>query len=149
VRSLQPVSEGGVLWTSEPGTSRSYGELKIPPAPGLKVCRLCHGERCREARKKVTVVLAIGHALRAHEALSRPDALPGLLEVLHSLFEDGVFVGHDRSIRTSDILRSPDYFAFSRKFPYQRREVAGRVPGYVLRVLWAHLQRPNPLPGNR
>jgi hypothetical protein len=45
------------------------------------------------------VVLAIGHALRAHEALSRPDALPGFLEVLHSLFQDGVFVSHDKSIR--------------------------------------------------
>ena len=46
------------------------------------------------AREKVTVVLAIGHALRAHEALGRPDALPGFLEVVHRLFEDGVFVGH-------------------------------------------------------
>jgi hypothetical protein len=81
------------------------------------------------------VVLAIGHPLRAHEALSRPDALPGFLEVVHRLFEDGVFVGHDRSIRAG-ILRSPDCFAFSRAFPYQRREVAGCVPGYVLRVLW-------------
>ena len=26
-----------------------------------------------------------------------------------------------------------------RELPYQRREVAGRVPGYVLRALWAHL----------
>jgi hypothetical protein len=59
------------------------------------------------------VVLAIGHALRAHKALSGPDALPGFLEVLHRLFEDGVFICHDRSIRTSGILRSPDCFAFS------------------------------------
>jgi hypothetical protein len=51
------------------------------------------------------MVLAIGHALRTHEALSRPDALSGFLEVIHRLFEDGVFVGHDKSIRTS-ILRS-------------------------------------------
>jgi hypothetical protein len=27
------------------------------------------------------VVLAVGHALRAHEALSRPDKLPGFFEV--------------------------------------------------------------------
>jgi hypothetical protein len=45
------------------------------------------------------VVLAIGHALGAHEALSRPDTLSSLLEVVHSLFEEGVFVGHDQSIR--------------------------------------------------
>jgi hypothetical protein len=47
------------------------------------------------------VVLAIGHALRAHEALGRPDTLSGFLEVVHRLFEDGVFVGHARSIRAS------------------------------------------------
>jgi hypothetical protein len=75
--------------------------LEIPPAPGLEVCGFGHGERRREARKKVAMVLAIGHALRAHEALSRPYTLPGFLEVVHRLFEDGVFVGHDRSIRTS------------------------------------------------
>lgn len=46
------------------------------------------------------MVLAIGHALRAHEALSRPDALPDFLEVLQRLFEYGVFVSHDLSIRT-------------------------------------------------
>ena len=39
------------------------------------------------------MVLAFGHALRAHEALGRPHALPGFLEVVHRLFEDGVFVG--------------------------------------------------------
>jgi hypothetical protein len=61
------------------------------------------------------VVLAIGHTLRAHEALGRPNALSGFLEVVHRLFEDGVFVGHDRSIRTRGILRSPDCFAFSRE----------------------------------
>jgi hypothetical protein len=44
------------------------------------------------------VVLGIGHALRAHEALSCPDALPGFLEVVHRLFEDGVFVSHDREV---------------------------------------------------
>jgi hypothetical protein len=33
------------------------------------------------------VVLAIGHTLRAHEALGCPDALPGFLEVVHRLFE--------------------------------------------------------------
>jgi hypothetical protein len=61
------------------------------------------------------VVLAIAHALRAHEALGCPDTLPGFLEVVHSLVKDGVFVGHDKSIRTRGILRSPDCFAFSRE----------------------------------
>jgi hypothetical protein len=60
------------------------------------------------------VVLAIGHALRTHEALGSPDALAGFLEVVHSLFEDGVFFGHDRSIGVG-ILRSLDYFALSRE----------------------------------
>ena len=45
------------------------------------------------------MVLVFGHTLRAHEALSRPDALPGFLEVVHRLFEDGVYVSHDLSIR--------------------------------------------------
>jgi hypothetical protein len=49
------------------------------------------------------VVLAIGHTLRAHEALSRPDALPGFLEVIHRLVKDGVFVGHVRSIRVGTL----------------------------------------------
>jgi hypothetical protein len=48
-----------------------------------------------ETREEVAVVLAIGHILRAHEALGRPDTLPGFLEVVHRLFEDGVFVGHE------------------------------------------------------
>ena len=74
--------------------------LEIPSTPGLKIRSFGHGDRCRKARKKVTVVLAIGHTLRAHEALGRPDALPGFLEVLQRLFEDGVFVCHDKSIRT-------------------------------------------------
>jgi hypothetical protein len=41
------------------------------------------------------VVLSIGHTLRAHEALGCPDAPGslGFLEVVHRLFEDGVFVG--------------------------------------------------------
>jgi hypothetical protein len=69
-------------------------ELEIPPAPGLEVCCFGHGERRRKARKKVAVVLAFGHALRAHEALGRHDALPGFLEVVHRYFEDGVFVCH-------------------------------------------------------
>ena len=47
------------------------------------------------------MVLAISHTLRAQESLGRPDALPGFLEVVHRLFEDGVFVGHKRSMRTS------------------------------------------------
>jgi hypothetical protein len=47
-------------------------------------------------------------------AVSRPDALPGFLEVVHSLFENGVFVGHGKSIRAG-ILRSLDCFAFPRE----------------------------------
>jgi hypothetical protein len=100
-------------------------ESEIPPAPGLEVCSFCHGERRREARKQVSVVLAIGHTLRAHEALSRPDTLPGFLEVIHRFFENGVFVGHDKSIRAGGILRSPEYITFSRELLDQRREVAG------------------------
>jgi hypothetical protein len=69
--------------------------LEILPPTGFEVCSLGHGERRSEARKEVAVILAIGHALGAHEALGRPDALPGFLEVLHRLFEDGVFVGHE------------------------------------------------------
>jgi hypothetical protein len=61
------------------------------------------------------VVLAFRHALRAPEALSRPDALPGFLEVVHSLFKDGVFIGHEKSIRIRSVLRSVDYLAFSRE----------------------------------
>jgi len=79
VRVLQPVSEGGVLWTSEPGASQCCEGLEIPSAPSLKVRRFCHGERRRKAREEVAVVLAIGHTLQAHEALSRPDALSGFL----------------------------------------------------------------------
>jgi hypothetical protein len=60
--------------------------------------------------------LSFGHALRAHQALGRPDALSGFLEVVHRLFEDGVFVGHDRSIGIGGILRSGDCYAF---FPVQ------------------------------
>jgi hypothetical protein len=80
-------------------------ELEISTTPGLKVRRFGHGERRRKASKEVTVVLAIGHTLRAHEALGRPDALASLLEVVHILFEDGIFVGHARSIRIGGILR--------------------------------------------
>jgi hypothetical protein len=32
--------------------------------------------------------------MRAHEALGCSDALPGFLEVVHRLFEDGSFVGY-------------------------------------------------------
>jgi hypothetical protein len=59
------------------------------------------------------VVLTFRHALRAHKALGRPDALSGLLEVVHRLFEDGVFVGHGQSIRVG--IRSSDCLAFSRE----------------------------------
>jgi hypothetical protein len=58
------------------------------------------------------VDLALGHPLRAHEALSRSDSLSSFLEIVHRLFEDGVFVGHDQSIRAG-ILRSLDCFIFS------------------------------------
>jgi hypothetical protein len=84
---------------------RPDGQLEIPPAPGLKVCNFCHGERRRKACKEVAVVLAIGHTLRAQEALSRPDALPGFLEVVHRLVKDGVFVGHGQSIRVGILRR--------------------------------------------
>jgi hypothetical protein len=47
------------------------------------------------ARKEIAVILAVGHALRAQEALGSPDPLPGFLEVVHCLFETCVFVGHD------------------------------------------------------
>jgi hypothetical protein len=60
------------------------------------------------------VVLAIGHTLRAQEALGRPDALPGFLEVVHRLIENGVFVGHDKSIRVDSILRWVDGPGLSR-----------------------------------
>jgi hypothetical protein len=90
------------------------GWLEIPATPGLKVCGFCHGERRREARKKVAVVLAIGHTLRAHQALGRPDALPCFLEVVYRFFEKGVFVDHDKSIRIG-ILRSPYWFTFPRE----------------------------------
>src|SRR5829696_1946823 len=108
--------------------------------PSLEVGGLGHGERRREAREEVAVVLAIGHTLRAHEALSCPEALAGFLEVVHRLLEDSVFVGHDKSIRTGGILRLPAYCVFSRELPYQSREVAGCVPGYVRRVLRSHLR---------
>ena len=57
---------------------------------------------------------ALLDALRAHEALGRPDALPGFPEDVQRLVKDGVFVGPDRSIRVG-ILRSPKCFAFSRE----------------------------------
>ena len=50
------------------------------------------------------MVLAIGHTLRTHKALSRPDALPGFLEVVHRFFENSVFVGHEMSIRRGGII---------------------------------------------
>jgi hypothetical protein len=57
------------------------------------------------------VVLAIGHTLRAHEALGRPDALSGFLEIVHRLFKEGVFVGRTRRIRTLSIFRLLNSFA--------------------------------------
>jgi hypothetical protein len=97
------------------------GRLEIPPTPGLKVCSFGHGQRRRKAREEVAVVLAIGHALRAQEALGRPDTLRGFLEVVHRFFEDGAIVGHDGSIRVG-ILRSPDCFACSGERAEYERE---------------------------
>jgi hypothetical protein len=74
-------------------------ELEIPPAPALQVCSFCHGERRREAHEEVAVILTVRQTLRAHQALSRPDSLSGFLEVVDSLFENGVFIDHDQSIR--------------------------------------------------
>jgi hypothetical protein len=68
------------------------------------------------------VVLAIGHALRTHEALSRPDALAGFLEVVHRLVKDGVFVSHDTTIRVG-IFRSPDCFTF----PREREDIVAAI----------------------
>jgi hypothetical protein len=68
------------------------------------------------------VVLAIGHTLGAHEALGCPDELPSSLEVVHRLVKDGVFVSHDRSIRSGDIIRSLDCLAFFRENPYMFRD---------------------------
>jgi hypothetical protein len=94
--------------------------------PGLKVCRFGHGERRGEARKQVAMVFAIGYALGTHEVLGRPDTLPGFLEVVHRLFEDGVFVGHDRSIRPGrGILRGAPAF---------HRFVINHVPIATLRA---------------
>jgi hypothetical protein len=58
----------------------------------------------KKARKEVAVVLALPHAMRAHEVLSCSNAHSGYFEVIHGLFEDGVFVGHDQSILTGSIL---------------------------------------------
>jgi hypothetical protein len=40
------------------------GQLEIPPTPSLEVCRFGHGERGREAREEVAVVLACPVLLR-------------------------------------------------------------------------------------
>ena len=69
------------------------------------------------------MVLAIAHTLRAHEALGCSDALPGFLEVVHRLFENGVFVGHEWSIWVG-ILRSLDCFTFPRESILGARNVA-------------------------
>jgi hypothetical protein len=76
-------------------SSKPGGSLENSTTPGLEVRSFGHGGRRRKTCKEVAVVLAIGHTLRALEALGCPDALPGYLEVVHPLFEDGVFVGHD------------------------------------------------------
>src|SRR5215208_4483107 len=43
--------------------------------------------------------------------------LSGFLEVVHRLFENGVFVSHDRSIRISSVLRSPRLFRLLPRAP--------------------------------
>ena len=88
------------------GVECLFGWLKIPPTTRLEIRSLRHGERRREARKQVAVVYAsfASHALRAHEVLSRPDALASFLEVVHRLVKYGVFFGHERSIRIDSIL---------------------------------------------
>src|SRR5215216_7860084 len=96
--------------------------------PRFEVCGFGHGERRRKARKEVAVVLAFGHALRAHETLSRPYALSGFLEVVHRLFEDGVFVGHEKSIRRGGVLRSLDCVAFLTRAPLQAQRGRGSCP---------------------
>ena len=57
------------------------------------------------------MVLAIGHVLRAHEALGCFDALPSFLEVVHRLLKDGVFVGNDKSVQPGRVS-----FGVSRPF---------------------------------
>jgi hypothetical protein len=114
VRVLQQSC--GVLWISEPGAGRCYGRLKNPATPSLEVCRFSHGERRGEPREKIAVVLAYRHALRLDRALGCPGALGGFLEVIHRLFEYGVFVGHNLSIWVG-MLRELDCFALSRARP--------------------------------
>jgi hypothetical protein len=75
------------------------------------------------------MVLANGHTLRAQEALGRPDVLAGFLEVFHRPVKDGVFVGHDRSIRAG-IYRSPDCFTF----PREHEDIVAGVAAGKLRV---------------
>ena len=89
-------------------------ELEIPPTPSFEVCGFGHGERRRETREEVAVVLAIDHTLLTHEALGRPYALSRFLEVVHRLVKDSAFVGHEKSIRVG-ILGSLGCFAFSRE----------------------------------
>src|SRR5829696_2792433 len=112
-------------------------ELEVPPTPSFEVCGFGHGERRRKACEEVAVVLAIGHTLRTHEALSRHYALFGFLEVVHRLFEDGVFVGHDKSIRAGSVLRSLDCFAFLTRAALQAPRGRGSCPWLRLSGLMA------------
>jgi hypothetical protein len=99
--------------------SQLSNQLETPPTPGLEVRCFGHGERRR----------------KAHEAMGRPDALSGFLEVVHRLFENGVFVSHDRSIRISSVLRSLDCSAFSASTPpprYSGREADLELPPQVI-----------------
>ena len=76
------------------------------------------------------MVLTIGHTLRAHEALSRPYALSGFPEVVHRLFEDGVFVGHDLSIRVDSTLQGVDGLGYPTGCPGPSLCRAGRLVGW-------------------
>ena len=110
---------------------------KIPPAPGLEIRSLRHGERRREARKQVAVVYAsfASHALRAHEVLSRPDALASFLEVVHRLVKYGVFFGHERSIRIDSILPRIDGSGYPSGCP-SLRLLEEEVQHVRLNVVW-------------
>ena len=54
--------------------------------------------------------LYVGPDLRAREALGHPDATSCFFEVVHRLFEDGVFVCHEENILT--LVRSYPWSLF-------------------------------------
>ena len=87
------------------------------------------------------MVLAVGHPLRTQKALGRPDALAGFLEVDHRLFEDGIFVGHARSIR---IGASSDYPIVSPSPVITRLSVVEEEQVEVGSLEFRHNNRENP-----